>query len=312
VTEASFWLNQYTFSTFYEVKSWCEENSVISYGTFWDLFSVLVAMKPKYQTGKDMADKRYSSARIKSTPFENDLAASMSHPRPLALFGKKGGELALMNDCFGACPSYEQWVGSGCDSVKAMLTTQLVNFCAGVNGTLDYGHPATPFITALLTEVQSQWNHMVSCIETFHNDLIYVAKFTKPKAWQLLGRTMAAVFEAMSGPRAKVARLSDGQDLHSKASLIWAVLCCHRIMQQFIEVKFWGHPAIVKEMTLFMLTERVDPSEICKLMERVKEAEAKSAQALRTAMTLEKEVGVLKRSYDNLMNEVKQLKAKAR
>jgi hypothetical protein len=312
VTNDSFRLNQFTFSTFYEVKSWVEENRVTTYGTFWDMFSVLVAMKPKYQTGKDMADERYSSARIKSTPFENDLSASMSHPRPLVLFGTKGGQLAPMNEGFGACPTYEQWVGSGCDSVKAMLTSQLNNYCVGVNGTLDYSHLATPFITALLTEVRSQWNHMVSCIETFHNDLLYVAKFTKAKAWQLLGRTMAAVFEAMAGPRAEVARLSDSQDLHSKASLIWAVLRCHRIMQQFIDVKFRGHPAIVKEMTLFMLTERVDPSEICRLMERVKEAEAHSAQSLRTTLALEKEVGSLKRNYDNLMNDVKQLKAKAR
>ena len=310
VTDASFRLNQFTFSTFYEVKTWCEENSVTTYGTFWDLSSVLVAMKPKYQTGKDMADERYSSARIKSTPFENDLLASMSHPRPLALFGKKGGELAGMNEGFGACQTYEQWVGSGCDSVKAILTTQLMNFCAGVVGTLDFAHPATSFITALLTEVQLQWNHMVACIETFHNDLLYVAKFTKAKAWQLLGRTIGAIFEAMAGPRAEVARLSDGTDLHSKASLIWAVLRCHRIMQQFIDVRFRGHPAIVKEMTLFMLTERVDPSEIGLLVERVKEAEAKGIQAQKIAMTLEKDVAVLKRNYDNLMNEIKQLKAK--
>jgi hypothetical protein len=283
-----------------------------TYGTFWDLFSVLVAMKPKYQTGKDVADERYSSGRIKSTPFENDLSAAMSHPRPLALFGKRGGELAPVNEGFGACPTYEQWVGSGCELVKALLTMQLVNFCSGVTGTLDFEHPATPFITALLTEVQAQWNHMVSCIETFHNDLLYVAKFTKPKAWQLLGRMTAAVFEAMAGPRAEVARLSDSQDLHSKSGLIWGVLRCHRIMQQFIVVKFRGHPAIVKEMTLFMLTERVDPSEIGKLLERVKDAEAKGAQASKTCATLEKEVLTLKRNYDNMMNEVKQLKAKVK
>jgi hypothetical protein len=172
VTDSSFRLNQYTFSTFYEVKTWCEENKVGTYGTFWDLFSVLVAMKPKYQIGKDVADERYSSARIKSTPFENDLSAAMSHPQPLPLFGKRGGELAPVNEGFGACPTYGQWVGSGCESVKALLTMQLVNFCSGVTGTLDFEHPATPFITALLTEVQAQWNHMVSCIETFHNDLL--------------------------------------------------------------------------------------------------------------------------------------------
>jgi hypothetical protein len=123
---------------------------------------------------------------------------------------------------------------------------------------------------------------------------------------------MASVFEAMSGPRAEVARLSDNQDLHSKAGLIWGVLRCHRIMQQFIDVKFRGHPAIVKEITLFILTERVDPSEIGRLVERVKDAEAKGAQATKTCAALEKEVTALKRNYDNMLNEVKQLKAKVK
>jgi hypothetical protein len=58
----------------------------------------------------------------------------------------------------------------------------------------------------------------------FHNDLLYAAKFTRPKAWQLLGQTMTAVFEAMADSWVEVARLSDSQDLHSKASLILAVL----------------------------------------------------------------------------------------
>jgi hypothetical protein len=182
-----------------------------------------------------------------------------------------------------------------------------------VTGTLDFGHPSTPFVTVLFTEVQAQWNHMVSCIETFHNDLLYVAKFTKPKAWQLVGRMMASVFEAMSGPRAEVARLSDNQDLHSKVGLIWGGLAVppdHAT--QFIDVKFRGHPAIVKEMTLFMLTERVDPSEIGRLVDRVKDAEAKGAQATKTCAALEKEVTALKRNYDNMLNEVKQLKAKVK
>jgi hypothetical protein len=115
-----------------------------------------------------------------------------------------------------------------------------------------------------------------------------------------------------SAPRAEVARMSGGQDLHSKASLIWAVLRCHRIMQQFIEVKFRGHPAIVKEMTLFMLTERVDPSELGKLLTLVKDADAKATAAQKTSVALEKEVVILKRNCDNLMNEIRQLKAKVK
>ena len=65
-------------------------------------------------------------------------------------------------------------------------------------------------------------------------------------------------------------------------------------------------------MTFFMLTERVDPSEIGKLNDQVNEAEHKATQAQKTAQALEKEVATLKRSYDNLMNDVKQLKTKVK
>jgi hypothetical protein len=105
-----------------------------------------------------------------------------------------------MNEGFGACPTYDMWVGCGCDSHKAILTNQLTNYCASILGTLDFSHEVTPFVIALLTTVQSKWNYFLSCIETFHNDLLYVAKFTKPKAWQLVECTMDVGFEAMAGP----------------------------------------------------------------------------------------------------------------
>jgi hypothetical protein len=146
---------------------------------------------------------------------------------------------------------------------------------------------------------------MVSCIDTFHIDLIYVAKFTWPKAWQLLGWTMGLVFEAMAAPRAEVARMTRGQDLHSKTSLVWTVLRIHRAMQHFIEVKFQGHPTIFKEMTLFMLTERMDPSKLGKLSERIRDANTKATVAQKAALMLEREVITLKRNYDNILNKVK-------
>ena len=44
--------------------------------------------------------------------------------------------------------------------------------------------------------------------------------------------------------------------------MIWAVLQCHRVVAGFAAVQFRGHTSIVREMSLFMLTERVDPTEL--------------------------------------------------
>jgi hypothetical protein len=56
--------------------------------------------------------------------------------------------------------------------------------------------------------------------------------------------------------------LEEPHKLHAKSQMIWAVLQCHRVVVSFSDVQFRGHTSIVKEMSLFMLTERVDPTEL--------------------------------------------------
>jgi hypothetical protein len=99
-------------------------------------------------------------------------------------------------------------------------------------------------------------------VGTFYIELTMVAKFPPSQAWALVGGCVAAVFALMDPYRARVALLGDPRRLHDKAAYIWAVLQCHRVMHEFILLNFRGHPSVVKEMSLFMLTERVDPSEM--------------------------------------------------
>eukprot|EP00978_Attheya_sp_CCMP212_P046685 scaffold405089_cov31-Attheya_sp.AAC.1 len=90
---------------------------------------------------------------------------------------------------------------------------------------------------------------------------------------------------------------------HNKASYIWGVLQCYRVMEEFIEVGFQGHPSFVKEMSLFMLTERVDPSQVRRIDETVSSIRANVETGSRANRTLEGKYTALKRSYDNLTNE---------
>jgi hypothetical protein len=97
-----------------EVADYLQGQKVPSGGVFWDLFSILVCMKPKQQTGKARADETYSSQRTNLTTLENDLLASMTHTRPEVLFAKQGGfELGKLEDGFPACLSYQMWITGG-------------------------------------------------------------------------------------------------------------------------------------------------------------------------------------------------------
>jgi hypothetical protein len=104
----------------------------------------------------------------------------------------------------------------------------------------------------------SQFTKMVGFIHRFYQELIQVAKFQEEPAWLLVGHCGGAVFDAMASSRAQVSCLSGPNELHStKSQLIWAVLQCNQVIEHFSKVKFRGHTAIVKEMNLFMLAERL-------------------------------------------------------
>jgi hypothetical protein len=67
--------------------------------------------------------------------------------------------------------------------------------------------------------------------------------------------------------------LKDLGTLKNKAACIWAVFQCHRMGKEFNLVAYRGHPAVVKEMSMFMLMEQVDPCVMEKVTERAKKME---------------------------------------
>jgi hypothetical protein len=69
VSDESFEMDGHVFLSMNDVKLWRVANDVKSCGMFWDLFSCLVVMAPKEQTGKDKANETFSSQRMQTTTF---------------------------------------------------------------------------------------------------------------------------------------------------------------------------------------------------------------------------------------------------
>jgi hypothetical protein len=174
------------------------------------LFSVLVVMKPKKLTGKEVADNRFSAERVSTTTLENDLAASMSHDQPGLLFGLEGGATAAADKGLAACPSYSKWIGKGCELYKLKLTKLLKNYSTGVRGNLAPGSVGRggTLVRTLLSALQDQWSALVAFIDTFVQELVEVSKFTPSKAYLLVGRCVRAVFDTMAPYRAEVSLLT--------------------------------------------------------------------------------------------------------
>ena len=308
VTGESYADGGFVFCSMTEVADWLVAQKVPSGGVFWDLFSVLVCMNPKQQTGKARADETYSSQRTNSTTLENDLLASMTHTRPEILFAKKGGfELGKLEDGFAACTSYQMWITGG-EAYKTVITDLISKYCEGVLGSVDRMAPYRTLVMSLLTNVVAQWNDMCTFIDSFYIELTNVAGFSPDKAWKLVGRCCAALFTAMQPNRAPVTMLPDLGPLESKAACMWAVLQSHRVAHAFKKVKYRGHPAVVKEMSLFMLTERVDPSQVLAISEKAKTAWSKAEEANAEVIKLKDVITTLKRDFSNLKNDFASIK----
>ena len=289
----------FIFTSETEVGLWLDRENVESLGIFWDMFSVLVAMAPKRLTGKERADLQFSSDRIQSTTAENELAASMAYERPQTLYGDKDGKLVPLEEGFGSCKTHDKWV-LGSQSFKTMTTKQLKTFKKGIMGNLTPNCGGKSLSRVLLNDVSSQWNDTVAFIDSFFQYLTETAHFPKSKSWKLVGQCCAAIFDAMEPYRAVVSQIEDLSLLTSKAKFLWCVLQCHRVMKEFIAKDFRGHPQMVKQISLFMINERVDPVAFEKLEDKV------TAQAV-TIDGLEKQVALLKRTvgnYENLRKDI--------
>ena len=117
--------------------------------------------------------------------------------------------------------------------------------------------------------------------------------------------------------RSEVAMMTDFTLDDHKAQMIWTVLRCHAIVEDFIALDFRGHTVMVQQMTLYMMTERVDPADMEDLARTVREANKSVLEAAKTVKTLSEaleksrsDTNDFKRKYESLKSQVDGLSAK--
>lgn len=293
----------------------------------WDIFSVLVSMGSKRLDAKQLSDWRHSASKTRTTKRASQLEASMSSGRPSVFFGETSdGRARPLKEGMANCTSWEQWSGTH-EPFKETCTTELINFIDGIQGDLpeliDFSdgsenskntRDGVNLAITLLVDIQNQWTALTGFIQTAYNDLTVRGKFTSKTAWLLVGRYVAAIFTAMITVRNPARGLDDPTTLKSRATLFWSVLQCHRIMKEFIDEKFMGHPLIVKETSFFTLTDRVSEEDLADHKEKMKkelEAQKLKIAALEAdKRSRDDTIKDLHQKYSTLLNQVNQMGTK--
>jgi hypothetical protein len=301
------------FGSMHDVQKFIEEKTVASCGAYWDLFSILVRMGGRKQTGTQLAQATYAAHRLETSTLELDLLSSMSFDRPLAIFVADSVEADTLK-----CTSYESWIGVGLkSSVSGIIGADVTKLISGIRGTLKHQAGDTSLASTLLDNVEVQFNKLTAFIDKFFKELTTVANFPLDSAWKLIGRCLGGFFQSMVTMRSEVALLEEVKTQDHKAQMIWTVLQCHAMVEQFIAVDFKGHTVIVQQMTLYMMTERVDPAQMVKLATTVEMGQKVVAEAMKQVKQvvgdLEKmkvESATHKRRLDDVFNQLEAIKKK--
>jgi hypothetical protein len=198
--------------------------------------SILVQMGGKKQSGHQLGQSTFAATRVQMMTLELDLLSSMSFERPVALLVTDTEEMDTLK-----CSSYENWVGIGLKtSVLGTITSDVTKFVAGIRGTLQFQAGDTSLAMTLLDNVKFQYKKLVAFIEKFFKELTTVANFPIESAWKLIGRCLGGFFQTMVATRSEIALLEEALSIDTKAQVIWTVLQCHAIVEQFIKLDFKG------------------------------------------------------------------------
>jgi hypothetical protein len=239
-------------------------------------------------------------------PLELDLFTAMDFGRPPVLFEEGAAEVDTLK-----CKSHYAWTGRGLNvSYSKTITLDIKKMLGGLRGELRHEVGDTSLAGQLLSNVENQFNALINFIDTFYHELTTVANFPSVSAWKLIGRCLGGFFQSMVPVRSEAAMLTKITSVEQRAHLIWTVLQCHSVVEDFIALDFNGHTVMVQQMTLYMMTERVDPVQMERLKTIVNEASKSVAEMVKQVKSLADQVATNKRNHDNLLNKVNTMKQK--
>ena len=144
----------------------------------------------------------------------------------------------------------------------------------------------------------------------FYSKLTQVSKFQGDRAWVLVGRCVGTIFEDQRKYRARAEKVGLLTTSQAKALVLSAVLKSHEVMEDFLKAGFRSHPLIVKEISLFMLRERVDPLEMTSVKTEMEKLKSEVKKLATANLDLKKTVGDQKEEHKRVKDRLTSLEKK--
>eukprot|EP00978_Attheya_sp_CCMP212_P004472 scaffold9750_cov43-Attheya_sp.AAC.3 len=215
-----------------------------------------------------------------------------------APFDKTGESVSTSSHPLPAVPTYQRYAAP-LDGLEARITAQLMIEVTSTQGrfTIASGDPVAHLVLeGMVTRSISQWSSLASVINKLQ--LVNTSSYgmTEAASWELVSQTVAQAFRSLRPIRACTQDLT-GNAFSPKdcfVRVMWTMLKAHRLLDEFISVEWTGHPHMSGITAEYVLWNRVQPSDLKKVMDRTSTAQTQ-------VMALEKDVDGLEKDTDQLL-----------
>ncbi len=95
-------------------------------------------------------------------------------------------------------------------------------------------------------------------MDVFYQELLTTSKAMEEEAWELVSACIKRVFEDLRRVRASAANATSEADPSNKCStILWALIQSHKVMKDFLDMRFRNHPSIAPVIVLHVFKTRV-------------------------------------------------------
>jgi len=248
-----------------EVALFIEKNMPSnSFSMFHDIVTLMERLSGTYVERKDVISEWYQASKVGLDEREARHIASFKITYP-TVFGYVKDGAATTKYHLPAIKSFKEWnsfdsesgiksfILNGMEDLKLQLYQDIASFFD-----IESYHHARVLAHDMHTKSQIFVAEMCNWMDVFYQELLTTSEASEDEAWDLVSACIKKVFEELRRVRASAANATTETNPTARcATYLWALIQSHRVMKEFIDMRFRNHSSIAPVITLHIFKTRV-------------------------------------------------------
>jgi hypothetical protein len=238
---------------------------------FHDVVTLMERLSGNYVECKEVINKWYQATKVGLDEREARHVSSFKITYPTVFGYVKEGTMNVKNH-LPAVKSFKEWnsfdaesgvksfILNGMEDLKLQLYQDISN-----SFSTDQFYDARLLANDMYSKSQVFVAEMANWMDVFSQELLTTLEATEEEAWELVSACIKHVFEDLRRVRASAANATSELDPSSKsATILWALIQSHKVMKDFLDMRFRNHPFIAPVIVLHVFKTRVTRTPVFK------------------------------------------------